>query len=306
MKPGARSLSVDNACVGQRRNHSSRRNRRANRLLCVHRTLQTSRTGPPFSNCSSCSRMALSCSCWFASNRWVPIVRKIKSAAATRLYGFDLSSSSTPISISAMRGVASTIRAVAPASVSRTISFKVSRTTLSFRHSLNEEMAMPPSSALAFQLLPAARASNANKTGEGSRLCPRPLHAEDGLQRACQSFAVITTTIGCDLFWRQRLSSHTLKQTHLLPLRCLLHALLINSSRMNDLVSHPLILLRLTKSLALLRLQLKPSRTQSTCIARLQLSLVQTDRHIGRQAHLIPASKHRCVQLRSSRSHLVA
>ena len=38
----------------------------------------TSRTGPPFSSCSSCSRMALSCSCWFASNRCEPMVRKIK------------------------------------------------------------------------------------------------------------------------------------------------------------------------------------------------------------------------------------
>ena len=29
----------------------------------------TSRTGPPFSSCSSCSRIAVICSCWFASNR---------------------------------------------------------------------------------------------------------------------------------------------------------------------------------------------------------------------------------------------
>ena len=75
----------------------------------------TSRTGPLFSNCSSCSRIAVICSCWFASYRWVPMVRKIRSTAATRLYGFDLSSSATPMSISAIRGVASTSRAVAPA-----------------------------------------------------------------------------------------------------------------------------------------------------------------------------------------------
>jgi len=42
--------------------------------------------------------------------------------------------------------------------------------------------------------------------------------------------------------------------------------------RAGDLVCHPLILLRLSQPLALLRLKLKPSSTKSTCIARLQLS----------------------------------
>ena len=54
-----------------------------NNINCV--LSYTSRTGPPFSNNSNYSRIAVSCSCWFASKRYVPMARKIKSAAASRL-----------------------------------------------------------------------------------------------------------------------------------------------------------------------------------------------------------------------------
>ena len=77
-----------------------------NRLSTAHRTLQTSRIGPPASNCSSCSRMAEICSCWFDSNRCVATVLKTKSAAATWLYGLDLGSNAIAINMSAMRGIA--------------------------------------------------------------------------------------------------------------------------------------------------------------------------------------------------------
>ena len=54
-----------------------------NNINCV--LSYTSITGPPF---SSCERMELSSPYWFASKRCVPMVRKIKSAAATRLCGW--------------------------------------------------------------------------------------------------------------------------------------------------------------------------------------------------------------------------
>ena len=193
------------------------------------------------------------------------MVRKIKSTAATRLCGLDLSFNATAINISPMRGVASTSFAVAPASCYLTISFKVSRTTLNLRHSRKEQMAMLPIDALSFQLLPAARASNANITGAGIPSLSKTTSRGDGQQRDVQSFRnAITTSIGSNLLRTHWFMSHPLKNSHRLPIRSPIHFLFENNSRVRNLVSHSLILLRLTEPFSLLRLKLKPGSSKCT------------------------------------------
>ena len=98
--------------------------------------------GDPFSSLSSCCFNSASCSCCDWSIRCIASVWNINAIALTRQYGLFRLSMASAINSSASRGVASTSLAVAPASLSRTISFRVSRTTLCFRYSLGQETSL--------------------------------------------------------------------------------------------------------------------------------------------------------------------
>ena len=84
--------------------------------------------GAPASILSSCCFNSASCSCCDWSIRFVATVWNTKAIALTRLYGLFRLSMASEINSFASSGVASTSVAVAPASLSRTISFNVSRT----------------------------------------------------------------------------------------------------------------------------------------------------------------------------------
>ena len=128
-----------------------------------------------------------------------------------------------------------------------------------------EQMAMLPIDALSFQLLPAARASNANITGAGIPSLSKTTSRGNGQQQDVQSFRnAITTSIGSNLLRTHWFMSHPLKNSHRLPIRSPIHFLFENNSRVRNLVSHSLILLRLTQPFSLLRLKLKPVSSKCT------------------------------------------
>ena len=124
--------------------------------------------------------------------------------ALTRMYGLFRLSMASAINSSASLGVASTSLAVAPASLSRTISFRVSRTTLCFRHSLTSRWRCHPSQHCLSSYYPLHEPLTPAVLAEVFRLYPRSLPVVDGLQRACRSSRnPITTAVSIDLLWSQ-------------------------------------------------------------------------------------------------------
>ena len=125
-----------------------------------------------------------------------------------------------------------------------TISFKVLRTTLNLRHSRKEQMAMLLTSMHCRSNCCPAPSNNI--TGAGILSLSKTTSRGNGQQQDVQSFRnAITTSIGSNLLRTHWFMSHPLKNSHRLPIKSI-HFLFENNSRVRNLVSHSLILLRLT------------------------------------------------------------
>ena len=236
----ARSLLSDNACCPARG------------AAVVKSTCQPARkrssassnvkNRSAFSSCSSCSRIAVICSCWFASNRCADGPED-QVSRSTRLYGFDLSPAPHRWH-SAMRGVINQPSCCPGQCLAHHLVQGVA-------HNLELSPLLKgdgDAASSALSLLPLHAPPTPTEPARDASLST-PLLVGAGQQELLRVPRSHSDGDWRDLFWSQWLVAHPLKDSHLFPLSRALHLLLINLSPVGDLVCHPLILLRLPQPL---------------------------------------------------------